>query len=92
MLDGVNRNILPHNVKAEYYALQGLFYYDLGDFNKDIHYTPDYVQKGNHFLDAALQLYPATSFEHATATGSGWGSGCNHSPGHRRTIEKYSQV
>jgi hypothetical protein len=53
----------PDSIKAEYYALTGRFYYDLGDFDKDSYYTPAYDEKGERYMDSALQLYPGSSFE-----------------------------
>jgi Domain of unknown function (DUF6377) len=53
----------PDSLQAEYYALLGRYYYDLGDFDNDAYNTPDYIRKGNDFMDSALQLYPPASFE-----------------------------
>jgi len=64
-LDSLNKiNIAgaPDSLKAEYYALLGRYYYDLGDFDNDAYYTPAYDDKGNRYLDSALQLYPPGSF------------------------------
>jgi len=64
-LDSLNKlNISgsPDSIKAEYYALLGRYYYDLGDFDNDPYYTPAYDDKGNRYLDSALQLYPPGSF------------------------------
>lgn len=60
----VSIQTLPDHLKAGYYFLLGRFYYDLGDFNKDVHYTPEYTRKGNAWLDSALQLSDSASFEY----------------------------
>jgi len=52
----------PDSLKAEYYALMGRYYYDLGDFDNDAYYTPVYIAKGNLYMDSALQLYTPGSF------------------------------
>ena len=62
-LDSVNIRTLSDSAKAEYYALMGRFYYDLGDFDKDLNYTPGYTQKGNTFMDSTIALSPASSFD-----------------------------
>lgn len=46
-------------VKAEYYSLTGLAYYNLSDFNGD----QSYNVKANLYLDSALHLYPVNSFD-----------------------------
>jgi len=52
----------PDSLAAEYYALMGRYYYDLGDFDNDAYNTPVYTAKGNHYMDSALRLFPAGSF------------------------------
>ena len=52
----------PDSIKAEYYALMGRYYYDLGDFDNDSYHTPAYNQQGNAFMDSALKFYPPGSF------------------------------
>ena len=64
-LNKINTDGAPDSIKAAYYALTGRFYYDLGDFDNDTYYTPAYTEKGNRYMDSALQLYPPASFESA---------------------------
>jgi hypothetical protein len=64
-LNKINIGGAPDSIKASYYALTGRFYYDLGDFDNDSYYTPDYTEKGNRYMDSALMLYPPASFEYA---------------------------
>jgi hypothetical protein len=67
-LDSLSRIDLagaPDSNKAEYYALAGRYYYDLADFDKDTYYAPGYNRKGNSYMDSALRLFPAGTFEGA---------------------------
>jgi tetratricopeptide (TPR) repeat protein len=59
----------PDSLQAEYYALVGRYYYDLGDFDNDGYNTPDYTRKGTSYMDSALNLYPKGSFNYAYYTG-----------------------
>ncbi|HLZ86563.1 MAG TPA: DUF6377 domain-containing protein [Puia sp.] len=52
----------PDSLQAEYYALMGRYYYDLGDFDNDGYNTPAYTRKGNAYMDSSLRLYPPGSF------------------------------
>ena len=61
-LNKINIKGAPDSIKAEYYALYGRFYYDIGDFDNDNYNTPAYNAKGNLYMDSALQLYPPGSF------------------------------
>lgn len=61
-LDKINIKGAPDSLAAEYYALMGRYYYDLGDFDNDAYITPIYTAKGNSYMDSALQLYPPGSF------------------------------
>jgi len=44
-------------LKAEYYALMGRYYYDLGDFDNDAYNTPAYTALGTKYIDSALHIY-----------------------------------
>jgi hypothetical protein len=61
-LNKVNIADAPDSIKAEYYALAGRYYYDLGDFDKDTYYTPIYDEKGHQYIDSALRLFPPASY------------------------------
>ena len=52
------------SVKAEYYLLTGLSFFNLADFNDDRVSTPGYNKKAILYLDSALALYTVNSFEH----------------------------
>jgi len=64
-LNKINTSGAPDSLRAEYYALMGRYYYDLGDFNNDTYYTPAYTEKGNRYMDSALQLYSRSSFQYS---------------------------
>lgn len=64
-LSAVNVSQLPDSGKAEYYALLGRYYYDLGDFDNDKYHTPVYNILGGRYLDSALALLPAKTYEAA---------------------------
>jgi predicted PurR-regulated permease PerM len=68
-LDRISASVMPDSLKKEYYLIMGRLYYDLADFDNDSYHTPGYVQSGNQFLDSALQLSGADSFNHAYFTG-----------------------
>jgi tetratricopeptide (TPR) repeat protein len=63
-LDSVDIRTLNNEARSRYYSLLGRFYYDLGDFDKDVNYTPDYTRRGNAFMDSTIALTPANSFNH----------------------------
>ena len=70
-LDSLNKIDIhgaPDSLQAEYYALKGRYYYDLGDFDNDAYNTPAYTLRGNSYMDSALQLYPAGNFNHSYYT------------------------
>lgn len=62
-LAGVNTRLLPDSGKAEYYALMGRYYYDLGDFDNDRYHTPVYNVLGGRYLDSALTLLAPSTWE-----------------------------
>jgi hypothetical protein len=68
-LDKIHIHDAPDSLQAEYYALVGRYYYDLGDFDNDGYNTPDYIRKGNSYMDSALSLFPPGSFNYGYFTG-----------------------
>ncbi len=65
----INVTGLNDNIKAEYYALQARYYYDLADYAKDNYYTPAYNKLGGTYLDTALTYYTPGSFSYKYYTG-----------------------
>ncbi|HEX6431655.1 MAG TPA: DUF6377 domain-containing protein, partial [Niastella sp.] len=57
-------NAVPDSCRAEYYALMGRYYYDLGDYDKDQYHTPRYIKKGGQYLDSALALWDKNSYDY----------------------------
>jgi hypothetical protein len=53
----------PDNLRAEYYSLMGRYYFDLAAYVNDQFYSIQYAKDGNSYLDSALKLFPAHSFE-----------------------------
>jgi len=53
----------PDSVRAEYYSLMCRYYLDLGHYNNDIYYAPDYKRQRNLYIDSALALFPIGSFD-----------------------------
>ncbi len=64
-LSTVNAKVLPDSSKAEYYALMGRYYYDLGDFDNDRYHTPVYNILGSKYMDSALALLPPVTYQAA---------------------------
>ena len=62
-LAGIHTQWLPDSSKAEYYALLGRYYYDLGDFDNDQYHTPIYNVQGSRYMDSALALLPANTYQ-----------------------------
>jgi hypothetical protein len=55
---------LPDSLKIEYYAVIARTYYDLADYNKDLHFADIYKKKGNLYLDTALLITPKNSSQY----------------------------
>jgi hypothetical protein len=68
-LDILSVHDMNDTLKVEYYLLMGRLYYDLADFNNDSYHSPGYVQKGNGYLDSALQLSAPGSFQYSYFSG-----------------------
>jgi len=64
-LSKISTHNAPDSLQAEYYALMGRYYYDLGDFDNDRYNTPAYTTMGNTYMDSALHLYPLGSFSYS---------------------------
>lgn len=62
-LSRIHTQWLPDSSKAEYYALLGRYYYDLGDFDNDQYHTPIYNVQGSRYMDSALALLPANTYQ-----------------------------
>ncbi len=63
LLSNIDIHQLTGRRKAEYYTLMGRCYYDLADYNQDAHYSPQYNDRAKGYMDSALALFPARSFQ-----------------------------
>lgn len=63
-LNSIDVQKLNHNNQFEYYSIKARAYYDLADYNKDQRYNINYIQKGNLFLEQALQLIKPNTNEY----------------------------
>jgi hypothetical protein len=53
---------LPDSILIEYYYVMARSYYDLGDFDKDRYYTPQYNRLGTLYIDSARALCKPDSY------------------------------
>ena len=58
----INLGNTPDSLKADYYALMGRYYYDLGDYDKDQVYTPVYNIKAAEYIDSALTIWQSGTY------------------------------
>jgi hypothetical protein len=63
-LKTVKIQILPNEVKKEYFLITARTYYDLADFTKDSYYSPIYNKSAGQYIDSALALSKSNSFEY----------------------------
>lgn len=68
-LSAIQINAVPDSCRAEYYALMGRYYYDLGDYDKDQYHTPRYNEKGAQYIDSALAFWNKASYDYIYFTG-----------------------
>lgn len=63
-LSSIQINVVPDSCRAEYYALMGRYYYDLGDYDKDQYHTPRYNEKGALYIDSALAIWDKNGYDY----------------------------
>ena len=63
-LNSINIDQLNTKTKFEYYNVLARTYYDLADYNKDQRFNIRYIQKGNIFLEKALEFVEPDSNEY----------------------------
>ena len=68
-LSGINIRPLADSVKIEYYSLMTRAYYDLAAYDNDIHYSPDYNNLANKYIDSAIALSKPDSYDKIYLTG-----------------------
>ena len=68
-LKGINVKSLDDSVKIEYYSLMTRAYYDLASYDNDKHYTVDYNELANKYIDSASALSKPGSYDNVYLTG-----------------------
>jgi tetratricopeptide (TPR) repeat protein len=63
-LTTINASGLPDSSRIEYYFVMARTYYDLIDFNKDEYYAERYRQRGNVYIDSAIQIAPRGTIQY----------------------------
>jgi tetratricopeptide (TPR) repeat protein len=54
---------MPDTIRMDYYSILARAYYDLGDFDKDLYYTPRYNRLGSLYIDSAKMLCDRDSYD-----------------------------
>ena len=60
---------MPDSIKVDYYFALARAYYDLGDFDKDLYYTPRYNKLGTQYIDSAKSLCKPDSYTYLYLNG-----------------------
>jgi len=68
-LSSLSTRTVPTDLKSEYYALWGRYYFDLAGYANDHYHSVDYDIRGVGYLDSALAYYPPSSFEYGYYSG-----------------------
>jgi len=68
-LKGINVKYLDDSVKIEYYSIMTRAYYDLASYDNDKHYTIEYNNLANKYIDSAIALSKANSYDRIYLTG-----------------------
>lgn len=68
-LRGINVRALDDSVKIEYYSQLTRAYYDLASYDNDKHYTVNYNNLANNYIDSAIALSKPDSYDKIYLTG-----------------------
>ncbi len=68
-LSTLNVRDMPDSILFNYYFLLARTYYDLGDFDRDVFYTPKYTDLGNKYIDSARSLRKPGSYDYIYLNG-----------------------
>ncbi len=68
-LSSLNMNEMPDSIRFNYYFVLARTYYDLGDFDRDVFYTPRYTELGNKYIDSARSLRKPGSYDYIYLNG-----------------------
>lgn len=66
-LSSVDAGRLDVSNLFEYYSIKARAYYDLADYNKDLRYNINYIQKGNQYLEDAIRVVKPNTNEYWSA-------------------------
>jgi hypothetical protein len=61
-LRSLNVRGLPDSIRIDYFYVLARTYYDLGDFDREIYFTPYYGKLGNAYIDSARNISPKDSY------------------------------
>jgi hypothetical protein len=68
-LSSLNVKDMPDSILFNYYFILARTYYDLGDFDRDVFYTPRYIHLGNRYIDSARSLRKPGSYDYIYLNG-----------------------
>lgn len=68
-LKGIDVRELDAGTKLEYYSLLTRAYYDVASYDNDKYYAPYYNKLANQYIDSAIALSPADSYDKIYLTG-----------------------
>jgi hypothetical protein len=68
-LSSLQVNEMPDSIRFNYYFVLARTYYDLGDFDRDVFYTPRYNALGNKYIDSARSLRKPGSYDYVYLNG-----------------------
>lgn len=68
-LSSLNVKDMPDSILFNYYFILARTYYDLGDFDRDVFYTPRYINLGNKYIDSARRLRKPGSYDYIYLNG-----------------------
>ncbi len=54
----------PDSIRSAFFLMKSRLYFDLADYNQDKYYTPAYIKLASTYVDSALHLLAANSFEY----------------------------
>lgn len=68
-LETLNMRGQPDSIRLDYYSILARTYYDLGDFDRDGFYTPQYIRLANLYVDSAHQVDDPKSYNYLYLNG-----------------------
>jgi hypothetical protein len=68
-LSSLDMDGMPDSIRFNYYFILARTYYDLGDFDRDMFYTPRNTDLGNKYIDSARSLRKPGSYDYVYLNG-----------------------